>query len=116
MASVAAKAGSVSAWQKYFAAFREWYIYAAGYRQLGLKADDLRMDELPDVATAISRLTPQQENERIFRIKRASDLSMKHQILPKEEWTKPEEDIFYLGPLIEQAKNERKEREQWDRL
>ena len=108
--------GNVSSWQKTFAAFRTWYVYACGYRQMGLRADDLRMEEYPDVATALNRLTEEEQNQRIFRIKRASDLSMKHQILPREEWTKPEEDIFYLNSLIEQAKTERKEREQWDRL
>ena len=58
---------------------------------VGLKADDLHMEEKVDVATAISRLPEEDLYRRIFRIKRAHDLSMKHQILPLEEWTKPEE-------------------------
>merc|ERR1712002_234568 len=114
--SAAKVVGGVSMWTKAYAAFRNWYVYAAGYRQLGLKADDLRMDEYADVETAISRLSPEDQYERIFRIRRALDLSMKHQILPKEEWTKPEEDVLYLNDLIEQARVERKERQQWDRL
>merc|ERR1712198_352395 len=111
----ATRAGNVSTLQKAFNAFRGWYIYAAGYRQLGLRADDLRMDENPDVATAISRLPAEDQHQRIFRIKRAMDLSLKHQILPKSEWTTPEQDELYLTDMIERARRERKEREEWDR-
>ncbi|XP_057308511.1 cytochrome b-c1 complex subunit 7-like [Hydractinia symbiolongicarpus] len=110
------KAGSLSTWQKFYSAFRVWYVNAAGYRQMGLRADDLHMEENQDVSKAISRLPEEVQYQRIFRIKRALDLSMKHQILPKEDWTDPKEDVFYLSPLIEQAKAERIEREQWDRI
>ncbi|XP_066930281.1 cytochrome b-c1 complex subunit 7-like [Clytia hemisphaerica] len=111
----AVKAGNVSTLQKAFNAFRGWYVYAAGYRQLGLRADDLRMEENPDVTTAISRLPEEAQYQRIFRVKRAMDLSLKHQLLPRSEWTKPEEDTLYLADMIEKAKQERKEREEWDR-
>ena len=57
----------------------------------GLKADDLRMEENQDVATAVSRLPAEAQYQRIFRLKRAMDLSLKHQLLPREQWTKPEE-------------------------
>ena len=57
----------------------------------GLRADDLRMEENVDVTTAINRLPAEEQHLRIFRIKRALDLSLKHQLLPREEWTKPEE-------------------------
>ena len=43
------------------------------------------------MSEAISRLDDDTKYERIFRIKRAMDLSLKHNILPKEEWTKPEQ-------------------------
>ena len=102
--------------QKMFAAFRNWYVYASGYRQLGLRADDLHMEENSDVSTAISRLSESDQNFRLFRIKRALDLSLKHNILPREEWTTEAEDQLYLTPLIEQAKAERKEREYYDRI
>ena len=49
------------------------------------------MEENPDVENAIKRLPEEDQYLRIFRIKRAMDLTVKHQILPKEEWTKPEE-------------------------
>lgn len=48
-------------------------------------------EDNPDMAEALRRLPEEIQNLRLFRIKRALDLSMKHQLLPKEEWTKPEE-------------------------
>ena len=56
-----------------------------------MKVDDLRMEENIDVSTAISRLPAEVQYQRIFRIKRAMDLSLKHQLLPREQWTTPEE-------------------------
>lgn len=44
-----------------------------------------------DVKEALRRLPEDQYNDRVFRIKRALDLSMKQQILPKDQWTKYEE-------------------------
>lgn len=44
-----------------------------------------------DVKEAIRRLPENLYNDRVFRIKRALDLSMRQQILPKEQWTKYEE-------------------------
>lgn len=56
----------------------------------GLHRDDT-IHEDADVREALRRLPEDQFNERVFRIKRALDLSMKQQILPKELWTKFEE-------------------------
>uniref|UniRef100_A0A670K8K6 Cytochrome b-c1 complex subunit 7 n=1 Tax=Podarcis muralis TaxID=64176 RepID=A0A670K8K6_PODMU len=47
--------------------------------------------ENEDVKEAIKRLPEDVRNERLFRIKRALDLSMRQQILPKEQWIKYEE-------------------------
>lgn len=47
--------------------------------------------ENSDVKEAIKRIPENLYNDRMFRIKRASDLSMKQQILPKDQWTKYEE-------------------------
>ena len=66
------------------------------FLSLGLRADDLHMEENPDVEQAIKRLTEEDQMLRIFRIKRAMDLTVKHNILPKEEWTKPEEVCFSI--------------------
>lgn len=54
-----------------------------------MRDDTIYEDE--DVKEAIRRLPENLYNDRMFRIKRALDLSMKHQILPKEQWTKYEE-------------------------
>uniref|UniRef100_A0A2K5QW73 Cytochrome b-c1 complex subunit 7 n=1 Tax=Cebus imitator TaxID=2715852 RepID=A0A2K5QW73_CEBIM len=55
-----------------------------------MRDDTIYEDE--DVKEAIRRLPENLYNDRMFRIKRALDLSMKHQILPKEQWTKYEEN------------------------
>lgn len=57
------------------------------------------MEENHDVTAALARLPENEQYLRIFRIKRALDLSMKHQLLAKEEWTKPEE-VLILIPIV----------------
>lgn len=52
---------------------------------------DDTINEDADVKEALRRLPEQVYNDRMFRIKRALDLSMKQQVLPKEQWTKYEE-------------------------
>ncbi|KXJ90795.1 cytochrome b-c1 complex subunit 7 [Microdochium bolleyi] len=93
-----------------------WYTNAAGYRQLGLRADDLIVEENEEVILALKRLPPQDSYDRVYRLRRAFQCSITHKLLPKEEWTKPEEDQPYLVPIIEQIKAENKEREALDSL
>ncbi|OWK04154.1 UQCRB [Cervus elaphus hippelaphus] len=81
-------------------------------RPAGLMRDDT-IHENDDVKEAIRRLPENLYNDRVFRIKRALDLSMRQQILPKEQWTKYEEDKFYLEPYLKEVIRERKEREEW---
>ncbi|XP_054841973.1 cytochrome b-c1 complex subunit 7 [Eublepharis macularius] len=91
---------------------RKWYYNAAGFNKLGLMRDDtLHEDE--DVKEAIRRLPEDVRNERLFRLKRAIDLSMRHRILPKEEWVKYEEDKLYLQPYLKEVIRERLEKEEW---
>lgn len=59
----------------------------------GLRREDLYNEEDPDVHEAIRRLPEKEQQLRLFRMKRALDLSMKHSILPKEQWTTPEQVI-----------------------
>ncbi|XP_043773633.1 cytochrome b-c1 complex subunit 7-like [Cervus elaphus] len=91
---------------------RKWYYNAAGFNKLGLMQDDT-IYENDDVKEAIRRLPENLYNDRVFHIKRALDLSMRQQILPKEQWTKHEEDKFYLEPYLKEVIRERKEREEW---
>jgi len=88
-----------------------WYTNAAGYRRLGLRADDLIPEESETVLLALKRLPPKEAYDRVFRMRRAFQCSLSHQLLPKEEHTKPEEDVPYLTPLIAEIEAELKERE-----
>ncbi|KAI9773880.1 MAG: Cytochrome b-c1 complex subunit 7 [Geoglossum simile] len=88
-----------------------WYADAAGYRKLGLRADDLIPEESETVELALKRLSPKESYDRVFRLRRAFQCSLSHRLLPKEEQTKPEEDILYLSPIIREIEAEKKERE-----
>ncbi|XP_065060429.1 uncharacterized protein LOC135687717 [Rhopilema esculentum] len=114
MASQVAKNAGLAT--RFLNAFRAWYVNASGYRQLGLKADDLLDEDITEVSEAVSRLDDNEKYERIFRMKRAMDLSLKHNILPKDQWTKPEEDVHYLIPLVEMVKMEMAEKKKLDQM
>nr|XP_042128553.1 cytochrome b-c1 complex subunit 7-like [Peromyscus maniculatus bairdii] len=92
--------------------FRKWCYDAAGFNKPGVMRDDI-IYETEDVKEAIRRLPENLYNDRMFQIKRALDLTMKHQILPKEQGTKYEEDKFYLEPYLKEVIRERKEKEEW---
>ena len=53
--------------------------------------DDLLEEEREEVWLAIKRLSAKESYERVYRIRRATQLSIQHKLLPKEEWTKPED-------------------------
>lgn len=69
--------------------------------------------ETPDVKEALKRLPTKLQDERNFRQYRALHLSMCQRILPKEQWTKYEEDVRYLEPYLEEVQRERAEKEEW---
>ncbi|KAL8914426.1 MAG: hypothetical protein Q9171_000931 [Xanthocarpia ochracea] len=87
-----------------------WYADAAGYRKLGLRADDLIPEESPTVMQALQRLPPKEAYDRVFRIRRAFQCSLSHQLLPKDQQTKPEDDYLYLTPYIKEIEAESRER------
>ncbi|KAF2707053.1 ubiquinol-cytochrome c reductase complex 14 kDa protein-like protein [Pleomassaria siparia CBS 279.74] len=97
--------------KKWVQPLSNWYNNAAGYRQLGLKVDDLIPEENDVVQLALKRLPPKEAYDRVWRLRRALQCSVAHQLLPKEEWTKPEEDERYLSPIIQEIESELKERE-----
>uniref|UniRef100_A0A8C6AVB3 Cytochrome b-c1 complex subunit 7 n=1 Tax=Monodon monoceros TaxID=40151 RepID=A0A8C6AVB3_MONMO len=103
---------AVAASSKWLEGIRKWYYNAAGFNILGLMRDDTVYENY-DVKEAIRRLPENLYNDRVFRIKRALDVTMRQQILPKEQWTKYEEDKFYLEPHLKEVIRERKEREEW---
>ncbi|KAK4138905.1 14 kDa subunit of cytochrome bd ubiquinol oxidase [Trichocladium antarcticum] len=93
-----------------------WYTNAAGYRQMGLRADDLISEEDETVLKALSRLPARESYDRIYRIRRAQQLSLQQKILPKAEWTKAAEDQPYLSPILEQLAAEASEKTALDTL
>ncbi|KIP06001.1 hypothetical protein PHLGIDRAFT_128537 [Phlebiopsis gigantea 11061_1 CR5-6] len=99
-----------------FKPFADWYADIAGYRRYGLKYDDLLVEERDDVQRALSRLTDSETYDRSFRFKRASQTSILHAELPKEQWVKPEEDVRYLKSHVESVVEEDNERSAWDNM
>jgi len=97
--------------QRWMKPLSEWYLDNAGYRKLGLRADDLIPEESPEMQLALKRLSPKEAYDRVFRMRRAFQCSLAHQLLPKSEWTKPEQDTPYLSPIIREIEAERSERE-----
>eukprot|EP00069_Balaena_mysticetus_P007580 bmy_01042T0 len=90
-----------------------WRVFdASGFNKLGLMQDDT-IYKNDDVKEAIRRLPETPCNDTVFHIKRALDLTVRQLILPKEQWTKYEEDKFYLEPYLKEVIWERKEREEW---
>jgi len=100
------------------------------------RCDDLIPEENETVQLALKRLPAKEAYDRVFRIRRAFQVrqcqhvqgqagsqltnlmqqSVAHQLLPKAEWTKPEEDVPYLTPLIKEIEAELNERENLDAL
>jgi len=67
-----------------------YFVYCKLLIAEGLMHDDT-LNETPEVKEALHRLPRRIQDERQFRITRALYLSMRKEILPKEEWTKWEE-------------------------
>ncbi|MCJ1454997.1 Cytochrome b-c1 complex subunit 7 [Mycoblastus sanguinarius] len=74
-------------------------------------ADDLIPEESDTVLLALKRLPPKEAYDRVFRLRRAFQCSLAHQLLPKDQQTKPEEDYAYLSPIIKEIESESKERD-----
>lgn len=93
-----------------------WYGNAAGYRQYGLRYDDLLEEERVAHKLALDRLSPREQYDRVYRIRRSVQCSVQHKVLPREQWTKPEEDVRYLQPHIDAIHNEIDEKNALDSL
>ncbi|KAL7421232.1 Cytochrome b-c1 complex subunit 7, mitochondrial [Cryptotrichosporon argae] len=92
------------------------YANLTGHRAHGLKYDDILVVEREDVQKAIERLPAREAYDRAFRIRVAFQQSVLHKPLPKNQWTKPEDDVRYLTPIIEEVAKEQAERAEWDSL
>ncbi|KAK4697167.1 ubiquinol-cytochrome c reductase subunit 7, partial [Lecanoromycetidae sp. Uapishka_2] len=79
--------------KRWMVPFANWYADAAGYRKLGLRADDLIPEESDTVLLALKRLPPKEAYDRVFRLRRAF------------------QDFAYLSPIIKEIESESKERD-----
>ncbi|XP_017758025.1 PREDICTED: cytochrome b-c1 complex subunit 7-like [Eufriesea mexicana] len=91
-----------------------WAYNFSGFNQFGLRKDDL-LYETPEVIEALRRLPAHVIEERNFRILRAAQLNGQKKILPKEQWTKFEEDEHYLLPYLQEVQRENQEKAEWDK-
>ncbi|CAH0545703.1 unnamed protein product [Brassicogethes aeneus] len=94
--------------------FQETAYDLAGFNKYGLMRDDLLDETDHDVQEALTRLDPDEYDCRVFRILRATQLSLRHEYLPKSEWTKFEDDYFYLTSIIKELHQEQSERKAWE--
>ncbi|XP_054420187.1 cytochrome b-c1 complex subunit 7-like [Pteronotus mesoamericanus] len=82
------------------------------FDKLGLIQDNkTHVDD--NVKEAIRRFPKNLYSKSSLHIKRTLDLSMRQQILPKEQWTKYEDEKLCLEPHQKEVIWERKEREEW---
>lgn len=94
-----------------------------GYNRYGLYHDDLiggyNTSINPEVHEAYRRLLldkPEEHDKRVYRALRATQLKIRKEILPEEEWVTFEEDItkgHYLQPYLRQIEKEEKEKREF---
>mmetsp|Transcript_15432 Transcript_15432/g.23129 ORF Transcript_15432/g.23129 Transcript_15432/m.23129 type:complete len:108 (+) Transcript_15432:34-357(+) len=87
------------------------WIRFRGHYELGLLTQDI-LHQHPTIQEAVSRLPTDLAVAREQRLKVGFDLAMKKQQLPADQWTKKENDVYYLQPyidIVEQEEAERKE-------
>lgn len=88
----------------------------AGYRDLGLKTEDLFMEENEVMKTALSRIPADESYKRVYRISVAFQASLTQQLASEADRIKPEEDTSYLIPYLLEAEAQIKERDDLDNL
>lgn len=93
-----------------------YFCQYAGYRQMGLKLDDLIHDENPIVQKALSRLPKDESYARNFRTLTAAQCGITHHLLPKNEQVKAADDVPYLLPYLLEVEAEAFEREELDNI
>lgn len=71
-------------------------------------------DSTPEVEEAIRRLPAEVFDARNKRIAIAFHHSLNKSYLPKEQWTKYEEDVKYLEPYLEEVQRENAERDAYE--
>jgi len=106
---MASEAAKKIVWQ-YNGAFAQWYRKFMWHqfkgRTYGLLYYDCVREYLPEVEEALRRLPPHEYDARVERAFRASSLGMKNEILPKAQWTKWEDETWYLKPYLNEVQRE----------
>ncbi|AXA49240.1 ubiquinol-cytochrome c reductase subunit 7 [Malassezia restricta] len=92
------------------------YAHIAGYRQMGLRYDDLIQEENMQMQKALSRLPENETYDRVYRMRRAVQCSIVQRDLPKDQWTTPENDKRYVTPLLKEVQAADDERLAWDTM
>lgn len=87
------------------------FTYFSGYRQMGLKLDDLLQEENPAMQKAISRLPAEESYARNYRNITAHQLAVSVEVLPESKAIKASEDTPYLTPYVLEAEAELAEKE-----
>merc|ERR1711973_195744 len=96
---------------------KQFYFNLQGFNQYGMLHDDV-LHETDIVKEAISRLPPQLQDERSFRITRALQCCVEKTVLPKDQWSTWEDHKakgFYLKPYIDEVIREMDEKEAWNK-
>lgn len=93
---------------------KKWAYNLSGFNKYGLWRDDLLYED-ETVKEALRRLPQDLVDERNYRMLRAIQLSLTKSILPKEQWTKFEDDKLYLTPYVKEVEKEQDERDQWNK-
>ena len=62
---------------------------------LGLRGDDVISEENPEMQEVLRRIPKEELYRRQYRLKVAFQKSLMHEILPKDQWTTPE-NVFLL--------------------
>jgi ubiquinol-cytochrome c reductase cytochrome c1 subunit len=85
--------------------WKDWYG-----QQYGLLYNDVNpCDADFETEEAISRLPPHEYDARQRRLLRADILSQNNEILPKEMWTKWDDETWYLEPYLDEIEREKKD-------
>jgi len=98
--------------RRFVGGISDWYkgLVGSRLRRIGLRYEDCLL-ETPDVERAVKMLPLHEQTLRQRRIKRAFDLSLKHEELPPEIQKLQDPFNFYLQPLVRKARKIREERE-----
>ncbi|CAG7816070.1 unnamed protein product [Allacma fusca] len=94
------------------AVLKRWMWTKSGFHKYGLKYHDI-LYETPAVKEAVRRLPQYVQDERNYRHIRALQASMQKVYLPEDQWTKYENDDYYLTPYLEEVEKEIAEQRDW---